>query len=75
MAASAVGMVIVLACLAAIALGVAAPAQAHHYYAAAFDASNPTTLKGVVTKIAWWLQGVLVHVHQPPAQLGDGTGQ
>ena len=40
------------ACLVLV-LATVTPTYAHHYYAAAFDASNPTTLKGVVTKIAW----------------------
>jgi len=31
----------------------AAPAAAHHSFAAGFDSHRPVTLKGVVTKIEW----------------------
>jgi hypothetical protein len=31
----------------------AVPALAHHSFAAEYDASNPVTLKGTVTKIEW----------------------
>jgi hypothetical protein len=30
-----------------------APVRAHHSFAAEYDASNPVTLKGTVTKIEW----------------------
>ena len=37
----------------ALLLAAAVPAQAHHAFAAEFDASQPVTLKGTVVRIEW----------------------
>ena len=48
--------------LLALVLAAAAPAYAHHAFAAEFDSSQPIKLQGVVTKIEWMNPHTWVYV-------------
>lgn len=58
----------VLAAFAAITA--AGPTQAHHSFAAQYDANKPVTLKGVVTKVEWTNPHARFYIN-----VTDGNGQ
>jgi hypothetical protein len=54
-------------------LGAAAPAAAHHAFAAEFDAKAPVMLRGKVTKVEWinphaWIHMMVLTPGKPPQE-------
>src|SRR5580765_8629084 len=56
--------------LLAVALPLPAPARAHHSFAAEFDAKQPVTLTGTVTKVEWTNPHVWFYI-----DVKDSTGK
>jgi hypothetical protein len=60
-------MISLLACVPLVA---AAPAFAHHSFAAEYDAAKPVTLTGTVTKVEWTNPHARFYIN---VKNGDGT--
>jgi len=59
-----------IALAAAVVLGAAGIASAHHSFAAEFDANSPVTLKGTITKMEWINPHSWIHID---VKNSDGT--
>lgn len=56
--------------LTAGAFAVAAPARAHHSFAAEYDAEKAITLTGIVTNVEWTNPHIFIHLDVPDEQTG-----
>lgn len=57
---------------ALLAMAATAPAEAHHAFAAEFDASNPVELTGTVVRMEWVNPHTWIHIDVPQ---DDGSAQ
>ena len=53
-----------------LAVAAAVPVAAHHSFAAEFDAAQPVTIKGKVTKVSWTNPHVWVYLNVADAKTG-----
>jgi uncharacterized protein DUF6152 len=56
--------------LSLTALAAALPVQAHHSFAAEYDAAKPITLTGTVTQVQWTNPHIFIHVDVPDETTG-----
>jgi hypothetical protein len=59
--------------LALTLVAAAPPAQAHHSFAAQYDASKPITLTGKVTKVEWTNPHIFIYVDVPDEKTGEAV--
>ena len=56
-------LAVVIAASVAAAWGVVTPIRAHHAFAAEFDAEQPITLRGAVTRVEWINPHTWIHIN------------
>ena len=56
--------------IASLLVGAALPANAHHAFAANFDAEKPVRFEAIITKMEWINPHVWIHID---AQMPDGS--
>lgn len=56
--------------IASLLIGAALPANAHHAFAANFDAEKPVRFEAIITKMEWINPHVWIHID---AQMPDGS--